>query len=520
MKILSFLLHISIYMLIFTIFYHLIKSSVRVNFRKERILSIIYSGIFFLFMFLVISIIYTETKISGTEFNALKSIEDRREWIKEKMITRGKILDKHNKVIAGNTGTGLAGARFYTNHEAFIHLIGFSSETRKLRTGLEQTFNASLNGSAEGFNFIWNWKIFKNTFFNLVPEGIDKKLTIDSDLQPYIYRQFQRKPGAAIGLNPKTGEILFLVSSPGYTDKLLSENYDYLMKNNCFLNRAVKGRYEPGSTFKVIAAAAAIENNLENFTVNDTKEGFTPPGATRPIFNHDYEYFGFTNLEKAVKKSSNVYFSQLGIRLGSEKMKEYAERFFFNRDITLNSNKDIFKIEKSQFPDVDELSPNNLAWSSIGQYSLLITPFNMAVTAAIIANDGKYCQPYLEYGKKKREERIIKKKTSEKLRWMMFEVVGNPEDGLTGPKDWEDRKNFGTGYNARIRGVLVAGKTGTAENPHGAPHSWFIGFAPVDNPEIAFSIILEHGGTGSEGAAKLAGKILSKAKELGYFNEK
>ncbi|MFC1725915.1 peptidoglycan D,D-transpeptidase FtsI family protein [candidate division KSB1 bacterium] len=519
MKILSFLIHILIYIIIFFVLYRLIKSSARIYFKKQRILNLIYSGLFLLFVFLTVYMIYTEVMVSGQDFKTLKAVEDKRLWIKEKIINRGRILDRNNRVIAGNEKDGLYSSRYYLDRESFVHLVGFSSEKRKLRTGLEQTYNNWLNGEPEGFNFLWNWNLFKNMFFNLKAEGNDLKLTIDADLQSYLYDQFNLKPGSAVGINPRTGEILFIVSSPGYSEDLFSNKYDYLMENNCFLFRPVRGRFEPGSTFKVIVTAAAIENDFEDFTITDTKKGFTPPGSNRPIFNHNHEVFGLTGLKRALKKSSNVYFAQLGLQLGPEKVYEYAEKFFFNDELKINSGKNIFKIDRGVFPSIKELSPVNLAWASIGQSSIITTPFNMAVTASIIANEGKYCTPYIEMGKGKKEKRIIEKKTAEKIKWMMFEVVGNPVDGLTGPLNWEDRENYGTGYNARVRGVLLAGKTGTAENPHGEAHSWFIGFAPADDPVIAFAVLLEHAGTGGEGAAKFTKNLIEKAKELGYFEK-
>jgi len=520
MKIISFLLHLLIYFIIFLITYHSIKSIRRINLKREKILNIIYFGIFYVFLFLIISIIYLELRVSDSDFNALKTIEDKRVWIKEKQISKGRILDRNEHLIAENRGAGLYKERYYPNREAFVHLVGFSSEKSRIRIGLEHTFYNWLNGESEGLNFIWNWQLFKNKFLNIVPEGLDLQLTLDAELQAYIYDQFQLRPGAATGLNPKTGEILFLVSSPGYSEELLLEKYAYLMKNNCYLFRPVKGRYEPGSIFKVIVAAAAIENGLENFRIQDTPEGFTPPGDIRTIYNHNLESYGNIGLEEAIKYSSNVYFARLGLKLGAKKVKEYAEKFYFNKQIDLKSDKDIFEIEKSYFPSLEELTPVNLAWASIGQFSIIATPFNMAITAAIIANNGNYNKPFLIKGNETGSEKIIKKETSKKLKWMMFEVVGNPEEGLLGPRNWEDRINYGTGYKARVRGILIAGKTGTAENPHGAPHSWFIGFAPVQNPEIAFAVILEHGGTGGESAAKLVSKLIAKAKSLGYFDEK
>ena len=196
--------------------------------------------------------------------------------------------------------------------------------------------------------------------------------------------------------------------------------------------------------------------------------------------------------------------------------------FLFNESISINSSKKVLVHKNSFFPPVNDIDENALAWSSIGQYKLQITPIHMAIVASIIANDGVFTEPKIEINIGRGDtERIIARDTAVSLRKMMAEVVGDSNKDLFGPPTWEARKKFGTGWRAKVKGLPIAGKTGTAENPHGEPHAWFMGFGPVEKPKIAFAIVVENGGFGGEVSGTHSKKRYFKRQWiLGYFKEK
>ncbi|MFC1492557.1 peptidoglycan D,D-transpeptidase FtsI family protein [candidate division KSB1 bacterium] len=449
--------------------------------------------------------------------------EDKRKWNRDRYFERGKILDR-NGIVLAESNLESEFLRNYPYVEETAHLLGYFLPGSKVRTGIERIFNERLSGEiASGFTLLHPFRFAKN-FSSIYIKGDDLDLSIDAVLQKTAYEGLAGRKGAAVGIDPETGDILFLVSSPGFDPHILFEDSAYnnkKIRQKAQLNRAVNGLYEPGSTFKVIVAAAAIEKGQDRFRINCTNEGFVPGGVIRAVTDHGNEFHGDIGLERAIIKSCNVYFAQLGIRLTEEVVKEYAEKFLFNTDISMRGSRDILKPGKSFFPPLGNIDENALAWSSIGQYQLQITPLHMAVIAAIIANDGVFVEPKIEKNIRRGDrDRIIARDTAVSLRKMMQEVVGDPNNDLHGPPTWEARERFGTGWKAKVQGLPIAGKTGTAENPHGEPHAWFMGFAPVENPKIAFAFVVENGGYGGDVSGPIAKQVLQKAVELGYFRDK
>ncbi|NVM03107.1 MAG: hypothetical protein HWN67_12265 [Candidatus Helarchaeota archaeon] len=280
-------------------------------------------------------------------------------------------------------------------------------------------------------------------------------------------------------------------------------------------NRALRGRYPPGSIFKIVTTAAAIENNF-NKRFYCAREGYQPSGTKRRIFDIEKRIYekmgkvwkghGYLNLESAMEKSSNVYFSKLGVELGSEIIKRYAEKFGFNRKLEWNSSNDLFKkdfsINAGFFSNNEDITESDLAWASIGQQRVLVSPMQAALFTAAIANDGILMYPRIEKNKKERNGwRVIKKSTAKRLQDILRNVVKK-----------------GTGFRVNIFGLEVAGKTGTAEKAGMGNISWFAAFAPYRDARIALAVVVEGGGYGGEDAALIAKKILNEAKNLGYFN--
>jgi len=269
------------------------------------------------------------------------------------------------------------------------------------------------------------------------------------------------------------------------------------------INRATAGLYPPGSTFKVITAASALENisGIMNRTFEDN--GKIVFNDNESLSNYNGEVMGTLNFKGAFVHSSNVVFGTLGMELGNSKLKKTAEAFNFNADTPADG----VTIENSQFPSYGIFEQGNIAQSAIGQSSVLATPMEMALVAGTIANDGVMMKPYivskvlsssgdtLKTIEPAQIRQVVSSGTAATIKDFMRAVVTD-----------------GTGTNAAIPGIEVCGKTGTADNTEGSqPHSWFIGFAPYDNPQVAVAVIVENGGQGGGAAANIAAQVMKTA---------
>jgi len=451
----------------------------------------------------------------------LKKIYDKRSWIIEKNTKKGTIYDRTGKienVFAISTKVGLnLYARIYPFDSSAAHIIGYV-DRKKGRAGMEKVFKDMLMGNSGGGIKNISQKI-SNGYRISGRRGFDVYLSIDAQLQKEGFTALNGRRGAVVVMDPNSGEVLALVSSPAYSPKDIINDvtWDSLVSDRAnapLFNRAVSGLYPPGSVLKPLIAALAVEKNIDPLFYAGP-EGFLPKYAVNPV--RDDEYFTYKNsgriwkghgkikLANALKKSSNVYFGLLGLRLGEKNVTRLMKEFYFDKQLNWNTaNKalsEYFKISPSKFSKGKRFTPEELAWSSLGQYKVLITPLQAAVYTSAIANGGKVFLPSLE---KNRFPKIvsnpISRSTSKKIRELMREVVKS-----------------GTGWRVNMPGFKIAGKTGTAQVGGKKPHSWFISFAPYDNPEIVIIALIENGGYGSVEAAKVVKKMYLKAVKLGYL---
>ena len=425
---------------------------------------------------------------------------------------RGAIL-VNNKPIAESVPTADAYKylRQYTG-EQYSSLTGFYSLYQG-RTGLENFLDSSLRGdnSAQFFEQL-------NALFSGNPvTGASVELTIDEDLQQVAWDALGKLKGSVIAMDPTTGKILALVSKPGFDANLLSThniaeagaNYTKLItdKNAPLINRAVEGLYAPGSVFKLVVAAAAFESG------DYTPESLLPnprtyvlPGTKTTITNSGESSCGgarTVSIATALKLSCNIPFAQLGVALGQEKIAAQAQKFGFGSSVSIP-----LKSTPSVYPT--DLDSAQTALTAFGQFDVRVSPLQILMTTSAIANDGIQMKPYLEdqiftanltllkEGKPEQLRRAISTSTAERLTNMMVNAVSN-----------------GVSSNARIPGVRVAGKTGTAQNGEGEPYTlWFTGFAPADKPTIAVAVVIEDGGglgqsgRGNTLAAPIAKKVM------------
>ena len=383
--------------------------------------------------------------------------------------------------------------RVYANPALYAPITGYFTLNQG-NTGIEGELNDFLSGTAN--------EQFLDQLNALVtgqrPRGAAVQLTIDPAVQQAAFDAMGDLKGSVVAIEPATGRILALVSTPSFDPNRLAahdtrsvlEAYDQLLAdpNDPLVNRAISGDlYFPGSTFKVLVAAAAIDSG--QFTADDVfadPAQLALPLSTAIIKNASNGSCvdGTTvSIATALRLSCNIPFAELGLALGEDTLAKYTEAFGFGTSFEIPMT-----ATPSSFPT--GLDDAQLMLSSFGQYDVRVTPLQMALVNAAIANGGNLMQPTLL-------DRIIAPDLS---------IVQQPEPTLssqpisrttaeTMTRLMVDGVSNGVASNARIEGVAVAGKTGTAENGGDAPFTlWFTGFAPADNPQVAVAVVIEDGG--------------------------
>ncbi|GAA3696480.1 penicillin-binding transpeptidase domain-containing protein [Terrabacter ginsenosidimutans] len=406
--------------------------------------------------------------------------------------------------------------RTYPQDKLYAQMTGFYSYAVGAPYGLEHAADDLLSGDAD--------TLFVRRVTDLITgrktSGATIELTIDPKAQAAADKALGDSKGAVVALDPKTGAILAMVSHPSYDPNPLSSHdlnkaskaWQVLSndKDKAYLNRTINGVYPPGSTFKVVTAAAALENGVvsdENSTVPGPASLDLPLTSTN-LPNEDGRACGPNNettLIHALEISCNTTFGSLGLDLGGEKLRAQAAKFGFGDALQIP-----MRVSVSSVPA--DLNAPQAAQAAIGQYDVRATPLQMAMVAAGIGNKGSVMTPYLIQSVRSANLDIIEsapdpvelsqavsEQTASTLTKMMVSVVDN-----------------GSGARARIPGVDVAGKTGTAQHDPGKPpHAWFISFAPAVNPKVAVAVVVEDGGvTGSEiGGGRVAAPIARAVME-------
>jgi len=447
-------------------------------------------GLCILFISLIVYLSYFEVFIAD---KIVTNSYNKRQWLNEENVLRGKILDRNGNILVYSDRIKDNQIRYYKYGSMYSHIIGYSYKEYG-KAGLEASYNNELLDL--NLNPIDD---LKSIITNEEQVGNNIKLTIDHDVQEYALKLLDGRKGSIVLMNPKTGEIYSMVSYPHFNPSTLKENWEDLVEdeNSPLLNRATMGMYTPGSIFKVITAVGALQNqdvsteyeckgsvNIEGYILND----------------YNKEAHGSIDLEKSLIESCNVAFSQMGIELGEERLRNIAEKFYFNNNISFDipTSKSIFTTKKMTNPDIGA--------TAIGQGKTLVTPLHMAMVASAIGNDGYMVKPILVNEVISADGIIIKKNQTEVLTKVTSEITANKIKNMM-----IKVVNEGTGTKARIENISVAGKTGTAENETGMDHAWFIGFAPADNPQVAVSVIIENSGSsGGAIAAPVARDVMTK----------
>lgn len=395
----------------------------------------------------------------------------------EKEVIRGKIYSADEQILATNE----QGERVYPKGSSYAHLIGYSTHGK---TGVEALVNTQLLYP----NYTLT-SIFENAFKEQKFTGQDVVLTVDDRYQQAIYDTMEAVKGAAVVLEPSTGQIKALYSGPTFNPNKLADIWDGLTtdtKNTPLVNRVTYGLYPPGSIFKTVSTLAFLQNNANAKDFTYVCNG-TIQGENYTIQCYDQREHGKIDLQEAYAKSCNTYFVKLSKLLSTEQLKTAAEKMGFNQKISAE-----LETKQSRFQLLPEDTAFEKAATFIGQGKTLVTPMHMAMIASSIVNDGVLMRPYVydyttnEKGKVKNkqmphyEKAYMTEEEAKQIEDLMIQVVQN-----------------GTAQSLQRKGMIVGGKTGTAENETKEDHSWFIGFAkPKDESKepIAFAIIIESGG--------------------------
>jgi peptidoglycan glycosyltransferase len=404
--------------------------------------------------------------------------------------------------------------RQYSNGPLYAPVTGYLTLNQG-NSGLEDSLNDYLSGTANAQFF----DQLNALVTGKKPTGASVELTIDPVVQQAAWDALGDNSGAIVAIDPKTGAILAMVSKSSYDPNALAahesgavivQRYQELLANPAkpLINRAIGGDlYHPGSVFKIVVAATGLQSG--QFTPES--EFPNPPTLTLPqsssvISNAEGGSCGGTataTIATALRLSCNIPFAQLGVALGEDSIRAMAESFGFGQRITVPMT-----ATASIYPTgMDEAQ---LMLSSFGQYDVQVTPLQMAMVSAAIANGGVLMQPTLV-------ENIVEADltVTEAFEPSEFSRPLSPEVAATLSQMLVNGVSNGAASNARISGVEVAGKTGTAENGTGVPYTlWFTGFAPANDPRVAIAVVVENGGGlgqsgfGNRVAAPMAKRVL------------
>jgi penicillin-binding protein A len=486
-------------------------------------------GFLLLFGALAINVNYIQVIAADDLYNNDANL--RRQLIDEFNVRRGAIVAADGQTelaLSVPTGGELKYLRRYPGDALYAHMTGFYSVVSG-RTELEETYNDYLAARAD--------ELFPQRFWDELLgrdlKGASIVTTIDPQLQQVAQQELAAQVttgGAVAAIDPQTGEVLALVSIPSYDPNPLASHHPDVARDayqqlrpatldTPLLSNADDRLYPPGSTFKIVTAAAGLENGLGPETLLPNPPAL--PLADTP--GNPLDNFGEAQctsasqitLAEALEISCNVAFGALGIQLGGEALVEQAERFGFGGDIPFDVTFNEGQVLSDNIPDAGTLSSAQSyeAKTAIGQQDVRTNPLHMALVAGSIGNGGVMMVPRLVTEIRDPQGRVF--------RTLGPETYGQPmsqANAATLTQMMTSVVESGTGTAAQLPGTAVAGKTGTAQTvPGQPPHVWFVGFAPAEDPQIAVAVMVLDGGhlgtgaTGGEIAAPIAQTVMQTA---------
>ncbi|MBA3328938.1 MAG: hypothetical protein H0T43_11620 [Solirubrobacterales bacterium] len=457
--------------------------------------------------------------VAFTSWNSVINAESYREnalnqrgLIEEQRIRRGLIRARGGDLLARSVQgeAGLFTRRYTDAAELFAHAIGYSFIGRG-RAGLERERNEALIGERNALTSVFD------ELRGEQQEGDNIITNLDPGAQRVAQRALNGRKGSIVAIEPETGKVRVMLSVPGYDPGDVRDNATFRRLNSDednapLVNRATQSTYPPGSTFKVVTAAAALDSG--RFTPDSTVNGDSgKPISGVPLANFGGKDFGSITLTTALTNSVNTVWGQVAEQLGKETMDQYMERFGFNAEPPMDYPKQQLVpsgiyAEDGELLDVESQAVD-IGRVAIGQERLLVTPLQMAMVAAAVANGGELIQPRLTDRIVDRDGRTIEEIEPESMGRVMKRSTAAQLTAMMGRVVEE-----GTGTAAALSGIDVAGKTGTAEivAETDVNQPWFIGFAPQGGPEIAIAATIERqqGGQGGVDAAPIAKAVLQE----------
>jgi penicillin-binding protein A len=434
--------------------------------------------------------------------------KNRRELLEQQRIRRGVIRAADDSLLARSVHRpDDTYSRTYPDDELFAHAVGYSF-TRFGRSGLEQSRNDALTGTGTELGSLFD------RLSGIEPEGDDVRTTLDPGAQRAALQGLAGRKGAVVALDPQTGAVKAMASTPGYDPNEVADGRTFSRLNRDddapLLNRTTQSGYPPGSTFKVVTAIAAMDSG--RYEPDSTVSGRNDkPISGVPLQNFGGEDFGEITLTEALTKSVNTAWAEVGEKLGAEVMERYMNRLGFGDAVRVDLPESerrasgVFRGGRpipvtSRFVDVGRMA--------IGQDLLNVTPLQMAMVAAAVANGGRLMQPHLTDRIVDRDGRTVDRIQPREMSQVMSESSANEVADMMANVVRE-----GSGTAAALEGIDVAGKTGTAEvdRPCGPNQVWFVAFAPRNDPKVAVAATVECSeGTGGVIAAPIAKQVMQE----------
>ena len=459
-----------------------------------------------LFAVLVANLTYLMV-IKAPEYQSMPS--NNHTIAKEARMERGTISTADGTVLATSVRQEDGSyKREYPAGELAAHIVGYTSQ-RFGTAGIEAAYNDTLRGEQNFASFT----DVVNSLAGIQTKGNDVVLSIDSRIQQAAQDALAGQVGAVVALNPETGAVYALASSPTFDaanyEELLTAAADGGSDSSELFNRATQALYAPGSTFKMVTLAAALQNHIATAdTVYDSPGEMDIGNA--PVTNVKKRSYGKITLEQALWYSSNTVFGQVGVELGSDLLVQMATSFGFNEAIPFD-----LPLATSLMPDPEEMTTWETAWAACGEpvgehespAGPQATVLQMALVGSAIANEGAIMQPYLVDG--------IYNANGERSFSPIPVKLKQAMDADTAAAEIDIMKGVvteGTGGKAALDDVAVAGKTGTHERGDGSDDSWFVGMAPAADPKVVVAVVIEKGESGA--GASAAHDVLETALEV------
>lgn len=469
-----------------------------------------------LIAFLFTTLLVSTTVIQGFQAQAINARPDnRRTLLSTYGADRGTILVDSTPIAESEeTDNQYQRIRRYPDGPTYAPVTGYFSFLFGAGGGLERAENSLLNGSSDRLFY----RRVSDVFAGQRPRGVNIETTIHAAAQRAAVQGLGNNRGAAVALDPRTGAILALATSPSYDPNVLASHdmaavqtaWDDLNADDTkpMLNRALSETYPPGSTFKLVTAAAAISTGRYDME----SELDAPQVLDLPQTSVDLPNFGgracdpsgVQTMIEAMRISCNTAFASLGLELGDDVIRDQAARFGIGDSLRVPMT-----VARSSFPD--DLDPPSLAQSAIGQRDVRVTPLQMAMVSAAIANRGIVMQPYLVETVLGNDLAVIDEPPTQQLSEAISPDVAGQLSLMM-----QRVVESGTGQPAQIPGVAVAGKTGTAEvGGDQRGHAWFTAFAPAEDPRIAVAVVVENQGDNQSvsGGGRVAGPIAKAIME-------